>query len=64
MIHCSKEETRLSSPKPSARPIEMRGLEMKGWRRVDAESVSTKRELEPWVMESVAFARALPPKKK
>jgi hypothetical protein len=32
--------------------------------RVDAESVSTKRELEPWVMESVAFARALPPKKK
>jgi hypothetical protein len=31
---------------------------------VDAESVSTKRVLEPWVMESVAFARALPPKKK
>ena len=26
--------------------------------------LSTKRELEPWVMESVAFARALPPKKK
>ena len=32
--------------------------------RVDAESVSTKRELEPWVMQSVAFARSLPPKKK
>jgi hypothetical protein len=42
----------------------LRGLEMKGWLRVDAESVSTKRALEPWVMESVAFARALPPKKK
>jgi hypothetical protein len=42
----------------------MRGLEMKGWLRVDAESVSTKRELESWVMESVAFARALPPKKR
>jgi hypothetical protein len=50
--------------KPGARPFEMRGREMKGWLRVDAESVSTKRELEPWVMESVAFARALPPKKK
>jgi hypothetical protein len=50
--------------KPGARPFEMRGLEMKGWLRVDAESVSTKRELEPWGMESVAFAQALPPKKK
>jgi hypothetical protein len=37
---------------------------MKGWLRVDAESISTKRELEPWVMESVASARALPPEKK
>jgi len=37
---------------------------MKGWLRVDAESVSTRRELEPWVTESVAFARALPPKDK
>jgi hypothetical protein len=36
---------------------------MKGWLRVDAGSVSTKRALEPWVRESVAFARALPPKK-
>jgi hypothetical protein len=38
--------------------------EMKGWLRVDAESGSTKRALEPWVMQSVAFARALPPKEK
>ena len=30
----------------------------------DAESVSTKRALEPWAMQSVAFARALPPKEK
>lgn len=43
---------------------EMRGREMKGWLRVDAESVSTKRALEPWAMQSVAFARALPPKEK
>ena len=50
--------------KPGARPFEMRGREMKGWLRVDAESVSTKRALEPWAMRSVAFARALPPKEK
>ena len=64
MIHCSKEETEALLAKPGARPFEMRGREMKGSPRVDAESVSTKRELEPWVMESVAFARALPPKEK
>jgi hypothetical protein len=29
-----------------------------------AESVFTKRALEPWAMQSVAFARALPPKEK
>ena len=38
--------------------------EVKGWLRVDAESVSTKRALEPWAIQSVAFARALPPKEK
>jgi TfoX/Sxy family transcriptional regulator of competence genes len=64
MIHCPKEETEALLAKPGARPFEMRGREMKGWLRVDAESVSTERELESWVMESVAFARALPPKKK
>jgi len=64
MIHCSKEETEALLAKPGARPFEMRGREMKGWLRVDAESVSTKRALEPWAMRSVAFARALPPKEK
>jgi hypothetical protein len=43
---------------------EMRGGEVKGWLRIDAESVSTKRALEPWAIQSVAFARALPPKEK
>src|SRR4051795_10469732 len=64
MIRCSKEETEALLAKPGARPFEMRGRELKGWLRVDAESVSTKRALEPWAMQSVAFARALPPKEK
>ena len=64
MIHCSKEETEALLAKPGARPFEMRGREMKGWLRGDAESVSPKRALEPWAMQSVAFARALPPKEK
>jgi hypothetical protein len=37
---------------------------MKGWLRGEAESVSTKRALEPWALQSVAFARALPPKER
>jgi hypothetical protein len=43
---------------------EMRGREVKGWLRVDAESVSTKRRSRPGAMQSLAFARALPPKEK
>jgi TfoX/Sxy family transcriptional regulator of competence genes len=40
----------------------MRGREMQGWLRVDAEGVRTKRQLEPWVKRGVAYARSLPPK--
>ena len=64
MLHCSKEETEALLAKPGARPFEMRGREMKGWLRADAESISTKRALEPWAVQSVALARALPPKEK
>ena len=64
MIHCSKEETDALLPEPGPRPFEMRGREMKGCLPVDAESVSRKRALEPWALQSVAFARALPPKEK
>src|SRR6478736_6461382 len=46
MIHCSKEETEALLAKPGARPFVMRGRELQGWLRVDAESVSTKRALD------------------
>jgi TfoX/Sxy family transcriptional regulator of competence genes len=48
--------------KSHARPLEMRGREMQGWLRVDAEGVRTKRQLEPWVKRGVAYARSLPRK--
>ena len=47
----------------SARPMEMRGRQMKGWLRVDAESLRTKRELAKWVELGTAYARSLPPKR-
>jgi TfoX/Sxy family transcriptional regulator of competence genes len=45
-----------------AYPFAMRGREMQGWLRVDAEGLRTKRRLEAWVRRGAAYARTLPPK--
>jgi TfoX/Sxy family transcriptional regulator of competence genes len=47
---------------PHVRPVEMRGREMDGWLRVDAEALETEDELRYWVNHGVAYARSLPPK--
>ena len=49
--------------RPHAGPFEMRGRPVRGWLRVDAEGVRTKRQLEPWVKRGVAYARSLPAKR-
>jgi hypothetical protein len=43
-------------------PMVMRGRELRGWLRVDAEGVRTRRDLEAWVERGTAFAGSLPPK--
>jgi len=43
--------------------MEMRGRQMRGWLRVDAEDVRMKRELTGWVERATAYARSLPPKR-
>ncbi len=48
----------------TARPMEMRGRPMKGWLRVDAQGVRTKRQLSRWVSIGVGYARSLPAKPK
>jgi TfoX/Sxy family transcriptional regulator of competence genes len=45
-----------------ARVMEMRGRAMRGWLRVDAEHVRTKRQLAKWVELGTAYARSLPAK--
>jgi len=45
------------------RVMEMRGREMPGWLRVDADTVRTKKQLSAWVDHGVSFARSLPPKR-
>ncbi len=63
MVRVEPEETDALLERPSARPFEMRGREMRGWLRVDDEGVRTKRQLEPWVRRGTAYARSLPPKR-
>ena len=47
----------------NARPMEMRGREMRGWLRVDADDLSSESELARWVERGVAYARSLPSKR-
>ncbi|HEY2180291.1 MAG TPA: TfoX/Sxy family protein [Solirubrobacteraceae bacterium] len=46
-----------------ASPMVMRGREMAGWLRVDAQAVGTKRQLQAWVRRGVAYAGSLPAKR-
>jgi hypothetical protein len=36
--------------------------ETRGWLRVDAGGVKTKRQLESWIARGAGYARSLPPK--
>ncbi|HEX8741965.1 MAG TPA: TfoX/Sxy family protein [Thermoleophilaceae bacterium] len=63
IVRVAPEETETLLAEPHAQPFEMRGRQMSGWLRVDAEGVRTKRGLEPWVRRGVATARSLPAKR-
>ncbi len=43
--------------------MEMRGRQMQGWLRVDAEHVRTRRQLAKWVELGTTYARSLPAKR-
>jgi TfoX/Sxy family transcriptional regulator of competence genes len=55
-------DTDAALKRPHVTRMVMGGRSMDGWIRVAAEGVRTKRQLEPWVRRSLAFARTLPPK--
>jgi hypothetical protein len=46
-----------------ARPMVMRGRQMQGWLRVDADDVHTRRQLAKWVGLGATYARSLPAKR-
>jgi TfoX/Sxy family transcriptional regulator of competence genes len=62
LLRIEPEQTEALLGKPHASRFQMRGRELDGWLRVDAEGVRTKRQLERWVQRGVAYARSLPPK--
>jgi TfoX/Sxy family transcriptional regulator of competence genes len=47
----------------NARPMEMRGRQMRGWLRVAPDDLRTKRQLARWVTLGVTYARSLPAKR-
>jgi hypothetical protein len=47
---------------PHVRRFEMRGREMDGWLRVDAEALKTDDAFRRWVNYGIGYARSLPPK--
>jgi len=57
LVRVDPEESDDLVASTSARPMEMRGREMKGWLRVDDD-----REVAVWVERGVAYARSLPAK--
>jgi TfoX/Sxy family transcriptional regulator of competence genes len=63
LLRCDPAETEALLAKPHASPFEMRGREMRGWLRMHADGVRTKRQLERWVERSVSYARSLPAKR-
>jgi TfoX-like protein len=62
LVRVDPEESDSLVEATSARPMEMRGREMRGWLRVDAEDVPTREALADWVERGTAYARSLPAK--
>jgi TfoX/Sxy family transcriptional regulator of competence genes len=62
MLRCDPAQTDALSERPGAGPFEMRGKEVDGWLRVEADAVSSDESLGRWVEIGVDFAQTLPPK--
>lgn len=64
LVHVEPSESDRLVATTKAHLMEMRGRAMRGWLRVDANDVRTKRQLEKWVGLGTAYARSLPAKKR
>jgi TfoX/Sxy family transcriptional regulator of competence genes len=62
MVRVPPEETEDLVTREHVEPMVMAGRETRGWVRVAAEGVRTKRQLRSWVTRGLEFAKGLPPK--
>jgi TfoX/Sxy family transcriptional regulator of competence genes len=62
MVRVPPDETEKLLARDHVEPMVMAGRETRGWLRVGAEGVKTKRQLESWIARGAGYARSLPPK--
>ena len=62
LVRVPPDETEKLLARAHVEPMVMAGREARGWIRVDADGVKTKRQLSAWVTRGVEFAQGLPPK--
>jgi hypothetical protein len=62
LVRADPDKTDELAALPHVSVAVMRGREMPGWLRVDADGVGTKKQLQRWVDEGVVYARSLPRK--
>ncbi|CQD14310.1 hypothetical protein BN1232_02987 [Mycobacterium lentiflavum] len=62
MVRVPPEDTVKLLDRPHVSPMVMAGREARGWLRVAAEGVKTKRQLASWVDRGVGYAGSLPSK--
>ena len=61
LVRVDPEQTETLVATTNARVMEMRGREMRGWLRVDADELEDA-ELASWVERGASYARSLPAK--
>jgi TfoX/Sxy family transcriptional regulator of competence genes len=62
LVRVDPEEGERLIATTAAHPMEMRGLEMSGWLRVDGADVASDDALDEWVRRGAAYAGSLPAK--
>jgi TfoX/Sxy family transcriptional regulator of competence genes len=62
MVRVPPDDTEQLLKRAHVNPMVMAGRETRGWLRVEAEGVKTKRQLTSWVTRGVGYASGLPPK--
>ena len=62
LVRVDPEESAELVATTNAHLMEMRGRQMQGWLRVDADALSTDDELAKWVELGTTYARSLPAK--